>query len=72
MHSDGLFGIWVPKELGGSELGPVESLEVIEQVSYGDASAGWVVKAANLSIGTAGAYLSDDAAKCCSVATKCR
>ena len=63
LHADGLFGIWVPKELGGSELGPVESLEVIEQVSYGDASAGWVVMAANLSIGTAGAYLSDDAAK---------
>ncbi len=63
LHADGLFGMWVPEELGGSELGPVESLEVIEQISYGDASAGWVVMAANLSIGTAGAYLSDDAAK---------
>lgn len=63
LHDDGLFGMWVPEELGGSELGPVESLEVIEQLSYGDPSAGWVVMAANLSIGTAGAYLSDRAAK---------
>ncbi|HEX2782569.1 MAG TPA: hypothetical protein VHN36_03215, partial [Ilumatobacteraceae bacterium] len=30
-----------------------------ENLSYGDASAGWVTMAANLSIGTAGAYLSD-------------
>ena len=30
-------------------------------MSYADASAGWVTMAANLSIGTAGAYLSDDA-----------
>lgn len=61
LHADGLFGMWVPEVLGGSELGPVESLEVIEHISYGDASAGWVVMAANLSIGTAGAYLSDKA-----------
>jgi indole-3-acetate monooxygenase len=63
LHDDRLFGMWVPHELGGSELSPVPSLEVIEQISYADASAGWVVMAANLSIGTAGAYLSDRAAK---------
>lgn len=63
LHADGLFGMWVPEVLGGAELGPMESLEVIEQLSYGDASAGWVVMAASLSIGTAGAYLADRAAK---------
>jgi alkylation response protein AidB-like acyl-CoA dehydrogenase len=52
----------VPKVLGGSELDAVHSLEVLEDLSYGDASAGWVVMAACLSIGTAGSFLSDDAA----------
>ena len=49
----------MPEKLGGAELDPVHSLEVLENLSYGDASAGWVTMAANLSIGTAGAYLSD-------------
>ncbi len=61
MHEDGLFSMWVPKELGGSELLPVQSLEVIENLSYGDASAGWVLMAACLSIGTGAAYLGDSA-----------
>jgi indole-3-acetate monooxygenase len=63
LHSDGLFSMWVPKELGGAELGPVDSIEVIENLAYGDASAGWVLMAACLSIGTGGAYLGDTAAK---------
>lgn len=61
LHRDGLFTMWVPKVLGGVELGPVQSLEVLENLSYADASAGWVVMAAALSVGTAGAYLSDEA-----------
>ena len=35
LHRDGLFGLWVPEVLGGSELDPVRSLEVIETLSYG-------------------------------------
>ncbi|MGZ7011315.1 MAG: acyl-CoA dehydrogenase family protein [Ilumatobacteraceae bacterium] len=61
LHREGLLKIWVPEKLGGAELDPVRSLEVLENLSYGDASAGWVTMAANLSIGTAGAYLSDHA-----------
>lgn len=61
LHREGLLRMWVPEKLGGSELDPLHSLEVLENVSYGDASAGWVTMAANLSIGTAGAYLSDHA-----------
>ena len=61
LHRDGLLKIWVPEKLGGAELSPLQSLEVLENLSYGDASAGWVAMAANLSIGTAGSYLSDDA-----------
>jgi alkylation response protein AidB-like acyl-CoA dehydrogenase len=49
--------MWIPKELGGFELDPVQSLDLLAILSYGDASAGWVVMAANLAIGTAGSYL---------------
>ena len=46
---------------GGAELDPLQSLQVIENVAYGDPSAGWVLMAAALAIGTGAAYL-DDAA----------
>jgi indole-3-acetate monooxygenase len=60
-HRDGMFTMWVPKELGGSELNPLDSLEVLSITSYADASAGWVQMAACLSIGTGAAYLGDSA-----------
>lgn len=60
-HRDGMLKMWTPEELGGSELRPVKSLEVLEISSYGDASAGWVQMAASLSIGTGAAYLGDSA-----------
>ena len=64
LHKEGLLGMWVPRTLrGGLELDPVSSLEVIESVSYGDPSAGWVLMAASLAIGTGAAYLKDDAVK---------
>ena len=54
--------MWVPEVLGRvGACGPVDSLEVIANVSYGDASAGWVLMAACLSIGTGAAYLADEA-----------
>jgi alkylation response protein AidB-like acyl-CoA dehydrogenase len=64
LHSEGLLGMWVPRSLrGGLELDPVTSLQVIENVSYGDPSAGWVLMAASLAIGTGAAYLKDEAVK---------
>ena len=62
LHNEGLLGMWTPRALrGGLELDPVTSLEVIENVSYGDPSAGWVLMAASLATGTGGAYLGDEA-----------
>jgi indole-3-acetate monooxygenase len=62
LHREGLFGMWVPRSIrGGSELGVVHSLEVIENLSYGDPSTGWVLMAAALAIGTGAAYLGEEA-----------
>ncbi len=61
LHRERLWGMWVPKELGGSELDPLRSLETIAHLTYGDPSVGWVLMAAALAIGTGGAYLGDDA-----------
>ncbi len=62
LHREGLLGIWTPKSIrGGSELDVVSSLQVIENVAYGDPSAGWVLMAAALAIGTGAAYLEDQA-----------
>jgi alkylation response protein AidB-like acyl-CoA dehydrogenase len=62
LHREGMLGMWVPKSVsGGAELDPVSSIEVIENLSYGDPSAGWVLMAAALAIGTGAAYLEDDA-----------
>jgi indole-3-acetate monooxygenase len=61
LHDAGIFGMWVPKDLGGSELDPVSSLKVIDQLTYADPSTGWVAMAAGLAIGTGGAYLGDQA-----------
>jgi alkylation response protein AidB-like acyl-CoA dehydrogenase len=62
LHREGLYGIWVPRTIrGGAELDVLSSLGVIENVSYGDPSAGWVLMASALAIGTGAAYLGDAA-----------
>ena len=62
MRREGLYGMWVPRAIvGGAELDTVSSLQVIENVSYGDPSAGWVLMASALAIGTGAAYLEDAA-----------
>ena len=56
LHREGLFGMWVPRSVpGGAELDPVSSLQVIENLTYGDPSAGWVLMAAALAGGTGAA-----------------
>lgn len=61
LHENRIFGMWVPQSLGGSELNPIASLELIEELTAADASTGWVTMAASLAIGTGGAYLGDEA-----------
>ena len=56
-----ILGMWTPAALGGSELDVVSSLRVLENLTYGDPSTGWVAMAASLAIGTGAAYLKDAA-----------
>jgi alkylation response protein AidB-like acyl-CoA dehydrogenase len=61
-HREGVLGMWVPRTLkGGLELGPLVSMDILEEVSNADPSAGWVLMAASLATGTGGAYLGDEA-----------
>ena len=59
LHQAGLFGMFVPKVLGGAEIKPVDALDILEEVAYADGSTGWVLMASILSIGTAGSYLDE-------------
>jgi indole-3-acetate monooxygenase len=62
LHREGLLGMWTPASIrGGAELDPLSSLQTIENVTYGDPSAGWVTMAAALAIGTGAAYLESSA-----------
>jgi alkylation response protein AidB-like acyl-CoA dehydrogenase len=62
LHREGLLGMWVPRTVPrGGELDVLSSLAVIENVSYGDPSTGWVLMAAALAIGTGAAYLDSSA-----------
>ncbi len=61
LHRERILAMWVPKALGGSELDVLSSLRVIENLTYGDPSTGWVAMAASLAIGTGAAYLKDEA-----------
>ena len=62
LHREGVLGMWTPKAVrGGAELDPISSLQVIERIAYGDPSAGWVLMAAALAIGTGAAYLQSSA-----------
>ena len=61
LHRERILAMWVPQALGGSELDVVSSVRVIENLSYGDPSTGWVAMAASLAIGTGAAYLKDEA-----------
>ena len=60
---DGMFGLLVPAELGGTEADAVTTLAVFEELSRADASTGWTLLANTTTSGFAGAFCSDEAVK---------
>jgi alkylation response protein AidB-like acyl-CoA dehydrogenase len=59
----GLFGLAVPKCVGGAEAGLERQLAVWEEVSRADGSAGWCLMAGGTSSAFAGAYCAPEAAR---------
>jgi alkylation response protein AidB-like acyl-CoA dehydrogenase len=55
-HQTGLFGLMVPKELGGEEADLPTVVSVYEEVSRADGSAGWTLLANATTSSFAGAY----------------
>ena len=55
-HETGLFGLMVPKELGGEEADLPTVIAVYEEVSRADGSAGWTLLANATTSSFAGAY----------------
>ena len=63
LRDAGLFGMFVPRVLGGAELSPPHGLEIVEILSRADSSTGWVVMATEVAMASCGAFLPPDAAK---------
>ena len=63
LRDAGLFGLFVPRVLGGAELSPPHGLEIVEILSRADSSTGWVAMATEVAMASCGAFLSPDAAK---------
>ena len=61
MRNAGLFTLKLPEVLGGAEADPVTQIEVIEALSYIDASAGWCLMIGATAIGQPGAFTDDEA-----------
>lgn len=55
-HDSGLFGLLVPKELGGEESDVTTGLAVFEEVCRADGSGGWTLLANATTTAFAGAY----------------
>ncbi|MGD7002332.1 acyl-CoA dehydrogenase family protein [Corynebacterium halotolerans] len=60
LHETGVFRIGIPEALGGYELTPRQTIEVLEKVSYADPSTGWVLMALQMITGTTAAYLPEE------------
>lgn len=57
----GLFGLFVPRELGGTEADPATYIATIEELSYADGSTGWVLMATTFGISGAAIWLGPSA-----------
>jgi len=59
LREAGLFGLMTPRDVGGSELSLLESIDVFAEVARADGSAGWCLMAGASAVGYFGAYAGD-------------
>jgi alkylation response protein AidB-like acyl-CoA dehydrogenase len=55
-----LFWLKTPRELGGSELDPLDFCDVLEELAYYDASAAWTMMVGNGTTGMVAGWLPDE------------
>jgi alkylation response protein AidB-like acyl-CoA dehydrogenase len=60
MRELSLFWLKTPRELGGSELAPLEFCDVLEEIAYYDASAAWAAMVGNGTTGTLAGWLPEE------------
>jgi len=60
MREAGFFWMKTPLSLGGSELDPIGFSDVLEEISYHDASAGWATMIGNGTTGTMAGWLPEE------------
>jgi indole-3-acetate monooxygenase len=60
MRELGLFWLKTPVGLGGTELDPLDFCDVLEEIAYYDASAGWAAMVGNGTTGIAAGWLPDE------------
>lgn len=63
LHDSRVFRLTVPRELGGYEASPLQTLEVLERLAYADGSTGWAVLAVGLVSGQTAALLAESGAR---------
>ena len=59
LRDAGLYGLLTPKELGGAELLTLDAIDVVEEVSRADGSAGWCLMAGATTAAYFGSYGGD-------------
>ena len=62
LTATGVLKVSIPRVLGGYEFSPWQVLQIIERLSYHEASTGWTVMALQMVTGSTGPYLGEEAA----------
>ncbi|MGI9023805.1 MAG: acyl-CoA dehydrogenase family protein [Acidimicrobiales bacterium] len=62
LRATGVFGMWLPRELGGAEASPDDVVDAIEALAAADGSTGWCA-AVGVGTNALGAYLPEDGAR---------
>jgi indole-3-acetate monooxygenase len=63
LFATGAMSVSTPRQLGGAEMTPRQSMDLIRTLSYADPSTGWVAMAIGMVTGLAGAFLEAETAR---------